>query len=78
MDVSHLQPVVDAENKRRNDVALAKAAAELREIEAINASIARLTANRTAAQQRIADLKFDEFTLDELIAQSPTAPVVEG
>lgn len=62
MTPEQLQQVVDAENKRLNEISLAKATARLQDIAAINKQIERLQDQRKAVQKEINDLQFDSVT----------------
>lgn len=69
MTSEQLQQVVDAENKRLNEIAMEKATARLQDIQSINKSIERLQAQRVTLQKEIADLAFDSVTTADIVGE---------
>lgn len=64
------QVIVDAENKRLNDIAVAKATARLRDISTINKRIETLQGERAELQAEVVAIEFDTVSLTDVLGES--------
>lgn len=61
------QVIVDAENKRLNDIAVAKATVRLRDISTINHRIEALLQERSVLQAEVVAIEFDTVTVEDVL-----------
>ena len=70
MTPDQVQQIVDAENKRLNEIALEKATARLRDIQSVNKQIDNLRERRAELQKEISNLKFDSVTAADIVGDT--------
>ena len=74
MTTEQLQKVVDAENKRLNEIAEGKALARLREIRALIDEKNRIDKQILSLQKEVSEIPFDVVTAEDVVnGFGPTA-----
>lgn len=73
MDAAQLQSVVDAENKRLNEVNEAKALVRIREIHSLRKESARIDEKVAQLQKELNDLEFDSVRASDIVGAPGTS-----
>jgi predicted nucleic acid-binding Zn-ribbon protein len=73
MDASQLQSVVDAENKRLNEINESKALVRIREIHALRKESTRIDEKVAQLQRELNDLEFDSVRAEDIVGAAASA-----